>query len=219
MRLASARNILLSFIPFITILAIAAAAGALSGVTIDRLTRDVVAIAGIHPFSGILSNLGILLWCVAASICLFTAVSIRKKASRTVFLFLLASALLSGWLMFDDLFLFHEDLARRYLGLSESVVLLALGVSVFAYLVIFRKTLLRTDYALLIVAFGFFAASILVDAIFGRSLGRLGHWAYFVEDGLKWLGISSWCIYYIMTAHHFLDNAYRVDSTGVKKAS
>ena len=45
MRLASARSLLITFIPSICILAIAAAVGAFGGVTMDRLTRDVVAFA------------------------------------------------------------------------------------------------------------------------------------------------------------------------------
>jgi hypothetical protein len=37
------------------------------------MTNDTAAIARIHPIAGILSNLGVLLWCASASICLFAA--------------------------------------------------------------------------------------------------------------------------------------------------
>jgi len=205
------RNLLITFIPSISILAIAAAVGALDGITMDRLTRDVVAIAGIHPLSGILSNLGILLWCVAASVCMFVAVTIRGKVPRSTFLFLFASALLSGWLLFDDLFLFHEALAKRYLGLNENVVICALGMFVSTYLVAFRKTILKTNYFLFIVAFGFLASSMLGDVFLGRRLWRLlGHWSFLVEDGLKWMGISCWCSYHVTAAHQFLGEWYQM---------
>ena len=215
MQLASVKNLLITFILSISILAIVAAVSAFGGVTMDRLTRDVVAIANIHPLYGILSNLGILLWCVAASICLFVAITIRGKAPRSTFLFLLASALLSGWLLFDDLFLFHEDLARRYLGLSEKVVFSSLGMVFSIYLVAFRKTILKTNYFILIVTFGLLASSVLVDVIFERWLWRLGHWTFLVEDGLKWLGISCWCSYYVTAAHQFLSNSYRMPNKAV----
>ncbi|MEA5574219.1 hypothetical protein [Calothrix sp. UHCC 0171] len=210
MRLKSVRNLLITFIPSICILAIAVAVAAFSEVTMDRLTRDVVVIAEIHPLSGALSNLGILLWCVAASVCTFVAVAIRDKVPRSAFLFLLASALLSGWLLFDDLFLFHEDLASRYLGLSERVVICALGIFVSTYLVAFRKTILKTNYLLLIIAFGFLVSSVLVDVLLERFLWGIGHWTFLVEDGLKWLGISYWCSYQVNAAHQFLSYSYRM---------
>jgi hypothetical protein len=84
------------------------------------MTRDIAAIAKIHPLSGFLSNLGILLWCAAASICSFAAMTLRKIKPRDIFWFLLSSAVLSAYLMFDDLFQFHEELAPTYLGLNET---------------------------------------------------------------------------------------------------
>jgi hypothetical protein len=204
MRLASVRILLLTFAPSFFVLCVAAAVGAVGGITMDRLTRDVVAIAGIHPLSGILSNLGILLWCVTASVCLFVVVTIRRKAPRSHFHFLLTSALLSGWLLFDDLFLFHEILAKRYLGFSEAIVLFVLEMLIVTYLLVFKNTILKTNYYILIVALVFLGASALADAILGRWLRRLGHWQFLFEDGMKWMGISFWCSYYVTTAHHFL---------------
>ena len=216
--LASSKSLLIIFIPSICVLVIAAGASAFGGITMDRLTRDVVAIAGIHPLSGILSNLGILLWCAAASVCAFTAVFIRGKVPGSTFHFLLASALLSGWLLIDDLFLFHEELAQRYLGLSENAIIFALGAFVSAYLVSFRKTILKTNYPLLIIALGFLASSVLVDVVFGRWMWRLGHWTYLVEDGLKWLGISYWCGYLVVASQQSLTESYRMPGKDVEPA-
>ena len=47
---------------------------------------------------------------------------LRNVRPRDTLWFLLSSALLSAYLLFDDFFLFHEDLASRYLGLDENVV-------------------------------------------------------------------------------------------------
>ena len=69
MKTVSARQLLITFIPSISILVAMVVVRVLFKVSMAAMTRDVTAIANIHPFSGILSNLGILLWCAAASIC------------------------------------------------------------------------------------------------------------------------------------------------------
>ncbi len=45
---------------------------------------------------------------------MFVAVFIRNKVSRSTFLYVLASALLSSWLLFDDLFLIMVVVARQF---------------------------------------------------------------------------------------------------------
>jgi hypothetical protein len=175
--------------------------GVLSQVRVEVMTRDVTAIAKIHPLSGILSNLGILLWCASASICAFAAMTLRDVEPRDTFWFLLSSALLSAYLLFDDFFLFHEHLAPRYLGLGEEVVLAALGIAVSAYLIAFRRMIRRTNFGVLLVALGFLSTSVALDTILGPWLRRLGQWEFLFEDGSKWLGIAGWCSYYVDTCH------------------
>lgn len=97
--------------------------------------------------------------------------------------------------MLDDLFLIHEDLAYRHLEIGEKMVMGATGLFVLTYLAFFRKAILDTPYPLLIVAFAFLASSAVADE---------GPFGILVEDGLKWLGISFWCSYYALTAHHLL---------------
>lgn len=203
------RQLLITSIPSIIILSAMVMVSIFFQVPTSFMTRDVTAIANMHPLSGILSNLGVLLWCVSASICGFSAIALRNNVPRDTFLFLLYSSLLSAYLMFDDLFLFHEDLAFRYLGLSEKYVFVALGILVFAYLIVLRQTILRTDISGLLFALGFFAASIAVDVIFEPWLVRLDHWSFLLEDGIKWLGIANWCSYYIQTSYRFLAGAVK----------
>ncbi|TAG78372.1 MAG: hypothetical protein EAZ21_12845 [Betaproteobacteria bacterium] len=135
---------------------------------------------------------------------MFVALCIRENLARHVFYFALSSALLSGWLMLDDLFLIHEDLANRYLGIGEKSVLAALGTFVFAYLVAFSRTILRTNYSNLAIAFVFLAASVVIDVLLEKWVERLGPWTVFVEDGLKWIGICFWCAYHAATARQLL---------------
>ena len=71
MKTVSARYLLIVFVPSISILLAVAVVSVLFKVSIPDMTRDVTALANIHPLSGVLSNLGILLWCSTASICFF----------------------------------------------------------------------------------------------------------------------------------------------------
>lgn len=169
------------------------------------MTQDVTALAGVHPLTGFLSSLGVLLWCVAASICFFAAWTLRNSKPGDIFWFLLFSALLSAYFLFDDLFQFHEELAYRYLGLKEKTVTAALLIAVFAYLIFFRRIILRTNFSILLSALGFFTTSVVIDQWLSHK--------YFFEDGAKWLGIASWCSYFTHTSYLFLASAFNLPAS------
>ena len=67
----SPRHLLMTFAPALSVLLAITAASLFLGVSMPNMTRDITAIANVHPLSGVLSNLGILLWCVAATVCGF----------------------------------------------------------------------------------------------------------------------------------------------------
>ena len=35
----------------------------------------------------------------------------------------------------------------------------------------------------------------------GVLQARLGDWVYLAEDGPKWLGVASWCSYFVQTSY------------------
>lgn len=200
MKLVYGRQLLITFIPAISILLIAAITSMLFNIDMSLITRDVTAIGEIHPFSGVLSSLGIILWCVAASICFFSAMIVGNIKQINYFWFLLNSAFLSTYLMLDDLFLLHENLFPIYLGVNEKIVLVVLGSAVFYYIATYRNLILKTKYNVLLLALIFLSISVVVDIIIGSWLESIGHWMFFIEDGFKWLGIVSWCSYYVHTS-------------------
>ena len=53
-----------------------------TGVPVSNLTRDPLAVMGAPVYTGLLSNLGILLWCATAAITLFGAAVLGKRAKR-----------------------------------------------------------------------------------------------------------------------------------------
>jgi tetratricopeptide (TPR) repeat protein len=221
MKMLSARQLLITLVPSVSILAALVVANVFFQVGIPSMTQDVAFIAKIHPLVGILSNLGILLWCATASICFFAAITLHNIKQIDTFRFFLFSAVLSTYLLFDDFFQIHEYLAPHYLGLNEKVITAALGIALAAYLIAFRRIILRTNFIILASAIVFFAVSIVVDNIFHVLLSQLiGYeWKVFIEDGTKWLGIACWCSYHVYTAYHFLvskigmsDNAIQSDA-------
>ncbi|ASO07968.1 hypothetical protein [Arenibacter algicola] len=113
-------------------------------VPFNLMTSDPTAIAGIHPLSGVLSNLGIILWCFAACSCTLAAMILRSIGTKKLYLFLLYSSLLSTFLILDDLFQFHEDLSTL-IGLNQKVVYVLLATAVITYLSYFRELLFQTD--------------------------------------------------------------------------
>jgi hypothetical protein len=212
MKAVSARELLIIFIPSISILLAMVAIASFTTVSSCNLTRDVFAIAHLAPLNGLLSNLGILLWCSTASISFFSAMILHRSRPRDTlwFWFLLVSALLSAYLLFDDFFMFHEDLAPGYLGLnSDKSIYAALGIVISAYLIKFRRAILQTSFGILLLSLGFFAISMFIDVI--SNSWRLQvvwpqvNWC-FLEDGVtKFLGVACWCSYHVNTSYqHFM---------------
>lgn len=203
-------QLLITLVPATSILFVMMAAKILFQVNISTMTKDVTSVVDVHPFTGILSNFGILLWCVSASICGFSAIFMRDLKLRHWFWFLLSSCLLSMYLLFDDFFLFHEELAPRYLNINEGFIVAFLGVLVLSYLAAFKNIIFRTNYAVLLLSIAFLSTSVIIDKVFESWFWQLGDWEYLIEDGAKWLGIVSWCSYYAHTSYHLLVNAWKL---------
>jgi len=204
----SIRQLLITGIPSILILAGVAIASIILDINLGLLTRDPTSIAKINPLSGILSNFGIILWCSAATVCFFAAIAIRNTESKDYFWFLFCSGLLSAYLLFDDFFQFHEILAGDHVGISEKFTYMALGTAVLIYLFIFRRNIWQTNFSFLLLSFVFLASSVATDMFQGLLMLRIGHWQFFIEEGTKWLGISCWCSYYVETSYRIVVGAF-----------
>lgn len=196
---STTRPLVITFALPMVLLAGVGIADALGLAGVEQFVMDVSSIAGLHPLSGMLSDLGILLWCASAAISLFALFSLERRNGESA-RFLLAAALLSLYLMFDDLFQIHERLAPDYLGVPEKLVLATLALSQLAFLVAFRRLILRTGCLFLVLALGLFALSLAADLGHFASHGA----ALLVEEGCKWLGIAAWCSYHVQTAHRLL---------------
>lgn len=197
--------VLVTVVPAGALLAAVVIVGVFFGVDVGRLLHDPAAVAGMNPLIGLVSNLGVLLWAAAASICLFTAALTRQRGMHEAFAFTFCAGLLSAYLMLDDLFMFHENLVERYIGMNEKALYLCLGIATLVFLIRFRVFILRTDFGYLLLALGFLAASVLIDTavdyvvpVFAEKFPMLEDIA---EDGSKWLGIAFWACYYLRSCY------------------
>lgn len=167
-------------------------AGMLQSSLIPRLTRDPAATGHLHPLIGMVSHLGVLLWCAATVVCLFAATRADTRAPRGFFG---SSAALTGYMMVDDLFMLHEVLLPS-IQVPERVVLVALMVATALWAWHFRAWLTsHRDRMHLAVAFVALGLSVGVDDV-ATAVHRLDAWEYFLEDGLKWVGICAWASFF-----------------------
>lgn len=174
---------------------------------------DPVAEFAAPMYVGLVSNFGVALWVSTASVCLFGAWLLHRDL-RTLpeAQFLLGAGLISAVLGFDDLYLMHEEVLPERLHIPEPVVFAAYGALVLGFLFRFRKPILRSEFALLLLAFGFFAFSIFVDVVIpeeefeivGDLAGR-----HLIEDGFKLFGIVSWTAYFWRVAVRMVGGALR----------
>lgn len=168
--------------------------GAHYNIPVAKFTRDPTAILGGHPFTGVISSIGILFWCSTLAICFFSAAIHRKNGGAIASRFLIFSGLLTLLLLLDDLFMFHEVIFPRYFHISEKAVYLGYFVLTSMYFLKFKGVIAKTEYTLLLISYVFFALSMGSD-IFLPQKGL----EFIVEDGFKLFGIVTWFIFFIRT--------------------
>jgi hypothetical protein len=173
-------------------------------ITLSYFTRDVSAIGDLPFYAGLVSQLGGLLWSAALTICIFTFILLKRlgpdtERSRR---FLLQAVILTGTLLLDDIFLFHEDIGPDYLHLSERVIVLSYLILTVLFLFINFREILSSEYLLLGLALAMFGLSIFLDAADLDDYDRYGlffseQFQIFLEDGFKFVGIATWLAYFL----------------------
>jgi hypothetical protein len=195
---------------FVCGLLLCAAVGAntLLGVPFSRLFGDPNSIAQAHPFTGALSVVGTFMWAAGGAICLFSAAVLRARgATGRLIGFLCASGVFTLWLLVDDQFQIHEDVAEARLGIDQRLFFFAYLGIVGVGLARYRTCILDSSYPLLLIALGFLGLSVLVDMTHAYVAPLAGGAATFLEDGCKLLGIAGWLGYYAQTCFLALGTA------------
>jgi hypothetical protein len=193
-QLVSRPALFLGFVPRLAILAIV---WPLSEATKDVMMRDPSSVTGMPFYLGAISSLGILLWTLAASACLFAWILVWRRLPRGTSLFLMASGLVSCIMLLDDLFLMHQSIVPHYLRVPERVVMSVDILGGATYLWLFKKEIVAGPAHLLMLAFVLFDASIAIDFHIPERVGLLMSNHVWWEDGTEFLGITSWMLYFV----------------------
>ncbi len=167
-----------------------------TGTPVANYTRDPAAIHKVSPFLGILSNLGILLWCATVTVCITSFSLFKRYKSQEDNLFILYSAIISALLLLDDLFMIHDYVAPIIFNFSEKYIYIFYFFAISGYLLRFRPVILKKNFSILALAIGTLGFSIFID-IFTPNRGI----QYLIEDGVKFIGIAIWLFFFIRILH------------------
>ncbi len=163
------------------------------------MTEDPLQTAKMPFYTGMLSNLGAVLWAGAAASSLLCAILLRRR--RRLSLFMGVSGLVTGYLLVDDLFMMHEQFLRNWVHLPEKLVFSAYAVMFIGYALFFMRDILADDhYPVLGAASLFLVSSMIYDALAGH-----GDRGTFFEDTLKFIGISLWFTYFFSNSVRWIE--------------
>ncbi len=153
-------------------------------IKLSLVVRDLAQTCGYPIGVGMISNIGILLWGAAASICLFTRFSatINRESSKLI----LMGGIFSSLLCIDDFFLLHD----RYVG-QDFLNLTYLSISIFL-LFRFRRILRKIGLFNLVISFSFLGLSIFFDGIIQQIFNESYELTQLIEEGFKFIGIACW---------------------------
>jgi hypothetical protein len=203
------KGLLALYLPILSLLLVVAVAAFFPHIALSNLTRDMAATANVHPLTGVVSNVGALLWCANAVICLFSGSLLRQLGLHAEARLLSYAGLMTVVLLVDDLFMIHEYIAPVHFHVNEKVVLASYACATGAYLLIHRRLILAANYQLLAAAMLLFTGSMIVDIADGSG------WWNLVEDGFKVLGIVSWLGYHAGRARYWLVHAATMRSQAI----
>ena len=170
------------------------------GIPVGNFTRDPLVVSWAPPYTGVVSNLGMLFWSFAVAssfvgLAVLSKLANAKEGVGEAKKFFLYSALLTLMLLLDDLFMFHDVVLPEYAGIRERYVYLFILACIGSYFLRFVFFILKTEFLLLGMASGFLALSLVADVILPQEGMQ-----FLYEDGFKLTGIVTWFIYYLKTA-------------------
>ena len=165
-------------------------------VKLSLVVRDLAQTCGYPIGVGMISNIGILLWGAAASICLFTTFSerINRESSKL----LLLGGIFSSLLCIDDFFLLHD----RYIG-PDFLNLTYLSISIFL-LVRFQKILKKIGLFNLVISILFLGLSIFFDGVIQQIFNQSYELTQLIEEGFKFIGIACWLNFWCKASYYAL---------------
>lgn len=171
-----------------------AVASALDQAITDTLRDPIIVLRGRFG-TGVVSNLGVLLWWSAAAAATFAG-ALLLRTGRAAGGALLAAGALTGILALDDLFLGHEALEQKA-GMPDPATYAVYGLAVIVIAYVYRAYWRRTELILPLLAVVGFALSIFADLAYPGTNYPFA----VIEDCAKFAGIATWAVYLVRTAY------------------
>lgn len=192
-----AQTLIQIWLPILLLLGLARLFSAATDTPLRHLMVDPTEVMHVPFYTGIMANLGILLWTAAASVCLFISLFLSHLVGKVWKDFFLVSGLLTLFLLLDDLLRIHDEILPVYMGIKGDLLGIAYVLLIGLYLFRYRLLILQYPYTLLVMALGLFAISTAIDVAPPsiKNLFSVGDIIFF-EDGAKLLGIANWLAYY-----------------------
>ncbi len=159
-----------------------------------RLLLDPAAVAGLPWYTGLISNLGVILWAVATVSAMSAARIARLGNRHGAAAYLTQGGGLSVLLLFDDLFQLHSAVLPELIGTPKSFVLLVYLTALAGWMLTNVEQVRRTRWMLLAASALALAVSIVIDQF---APGQT--WSLIAEDSAKFLGIIAWALYFHLT--------------------
>lgn len=158
-----------------------------------------------RPYTGFLTRISELLWCLSATICLFSFGLLKSfSARRQVDWFILCSGFGLVVLLVDDLFRLTVIL-NSFAGVPKAQMYLVYGTGAIVYGWYFWRRVLSTPYMLLLVAAVSFIVSGLIELVHHGSVGLSAT----LEDGPKLLGLLNIALYFWTVCRQAVLRSYR----------
>jgi len=165
-------------------------------IKLTLVVRDLAQTCGYPIGVGMISNIGILLWGAASSICLFTTFSgdINSDSSKL----LLLGGAFSGLLCIDDFFLLHD----RYIG-PDFLNFTYLAISILI-LIRFRRLLREIGLFNLVISILLLGLSVFFDGVIQQIFNQSYELTQLIEEGFKFLGIVCWLNFWCKASSYAL---------------
>ena len=168
--------------------------------TLDLFFLTGATMADLPFYTGFVPQLVGILWSASLTICIFMFVALKRYGSdfARVRQFFLHFGIITAVLLFDEAFLFHGEVAPKYLHINKVVVIAVYLMIIVFFVASNWMEILSGEYLILFLALGMFGASIILDMLPLKALHVQLSWqqlSYFLEDGSKFTGVATWLTY------------------------
>lgn len=160
----------------------------------NELLLDANQVAGVKWYTGIVTYIAVLSWCTAVVSACWGSWLCWLAARREAMVFLLSGAVITAYVLADDLLQLHAEFIPHYTPLGKRAAEALLVGAVLVWLVRYRGQISRTRWVVLIGAGAALVLSVLIDAVGGWGRPRL---QLVTEDGAKLLGTLGWATYFV----------------------